>query len=363
MAQIVHIGGHAWTASVVVGRDLQEVRRGPSLGVVFLRAIERAEGHGLQDVEAEGFLRRNRLRQPVQVRLHRLEAVTPQRLPAQYLGILEQNPPEGDEVTVRRPRRVGRLEQLREFAEPRLSAADRDAQRAALRLAELAEAHTNALSTAEHAVQRPHTFRAPGDAVNLTGIAQQKALDLATQEGLVVRMIEARTGRTTPIDVDLGNLTIVRDEARECRAGVIQVPGEEVHASCLGLGCGRFDDVETAILGGTKVLQDRVLKVLRIIVIERAAGDGGAGLAMVGQGRLQARLAISEGVGPDRVDVALLLNVIQHGVHALVHPTEAADLDRDEVLAVVHRLPVSAACRSGRGDLGVAGPAHERCGG
>ena len=81
------------------------------------------------------------------------------------------------------------------------------------------------------------------------------------------------------------------------------------------------------------------MKKLRVVVVERAGVDAGVGgrerVAVIGKAgaRPQALLAIGEGVGPDGVDVALVLNVVEHLVDALVDPGEAADLDADEVLA------------------------------
>ena len=81
------------------------------------------------------------------------------------------------------------------------------------------------------------------------------------------------------------------------------------------------------------------MKKLRVVVVERAGVDAGVGggerSAVVGEARAlaQALLAVGEGVGPDGVDLALFLDVVEHLVDALVDPGEAAHLDADEVLA------------------------------
>ena len=97
---------HARAAGVVVGGELEEVGVVAALGVVLLGAVEGAEGHGLQDVEAEGLGGRDGFAEAVELGLRALKAVGPERLPAEHLGVAEQDAPEGDEVAVERS--VGR---------------------------------------------------------------------------------------------------------------------------------------------------------------------------------------------------------------------------------------------------------------
>src|ERR1035438_7266584 len=97
-AETGEVSRHARAAGVVVSSDLEEVRVVFALGIVLLGTVERAEGHALHQVEAEGFLRRNGLGQTVELGLRALEAVGPETLPAQDLGISEKNAPEGAEV-------------------------------------------------------------------------------------------------------------------------------------------------------------------------------------------------------------------------------------------------------------------------
>ena len=45
-------------------------------------------------------------------------------------------------------------------------------------------------------------------------------------------------------------------------AGIVEVPGEEVHAAGLGFGRDSFDDVELAVAGDAEVLDAGVAEVL-----------------------------------------------------------------------------------------------------
>src|SRR6185312_17430843 len=60
---------------------------------------------------------------------------------------------------------------------------------------------------------------------------------------------------------------------------------------------------------------------------------------------LESRLAVSERVRPDRVDVAPLLDVVEDRLHALIDPRIPAHLDRDKVFAILHRSPRDARSR------------------
>ena len=168
----VEVGGHARAAGVVVGGDLEEVGEVAALGVVLFGAIEGAEGHGLHQVEAEGLGRRDGFGEAVELGLRALEAVGPERLPAEDLGILEQQPPEGGEVAV--GDLLGRgAEELADLAVAGLRARNGDAEVAGLGQAELAEAGGVA-AAGEQAVERALALAAPGDAVDQFGIADEQ---------------------------------------------------------------------------------------------------------------------------------------------------------------------------------------------
>jgi hypothetical protein len=84
---------------------------------------------------------------------------------------------------------------------------------------------------------------------------------------------------------------------------------------------------------------------------------------MIGQSCGKTSLPVTEGVGPDGIDIAFLLNVIQYSVHPFIHPPETTNLNGDEVLAVIDRsAAVTAPCRPRRSFLSVALAADKRCG-
>ena len=113
----------------------------------------------------------------------------------------------------------------------------------------------------------------------------------------------------------------------------------------MGLRRHLLDHVELAVAGQAEVLDAGLLEVLQVVVVERARVDAGVGSGqrdpVIGQAatRAQPLLAVGEGVRPHRVDPALLLDVVQHLVDALVHPRKPPHLDANKVLPALHRSP------------------------
>src|ERR1035437_1703718 len=339
----VQVGRHARTARIVVGGDLQIVRVVFGARIVLLGAVKRAERHVLHDVKSERLLGGDRLRRAVQFRADRMITVGPQLLPAQDLGIIEQQPPERYEITVGRPLVFrGGTEQLVERAVAGLRALYRDAafpRFCAAMFAETSDALAGPTTT-DRVLERPHPLAAPSDPVHLARVAAEIALDFPDEMAAVVWVIEARVDSAPAIDVYLRDLRRVRNVTDHPSALVVIVPAEEIHSAGFDLGSDFGDDVEFAVIRRTEFVQDGIAEILRVVVIECTAGERGIPVpTMVGQRdgavrRIARAHYIVIGVGPHRVDVALLLQIIEDLIDSLVDPGMRLHLNGDEVPAV-----------------------------
>ena len=83
-------------------------------------------------------------------------------------------------------------------------------------------------------------------------------LDLAAEVGAEVGIVEAGVGGAAAVQVDLAEFGVAGCGAGERGRGVVEVPGEEVHAAGLGLGRDRLDDVELAVAGEAEILEGGV---------------------------------------------------------------------------------------------------------
>src|SRR5437899_1192895 len=152
-------------------------------------------------------------------------------------------------------------------------------------------------------------------------------------------MIETRAGGAFAVRVDFRDLRKAGNAAVHARNGVVVIPADEIHAARFDLGSYVADDVELAVVRRTKILEDRVPKIFLIVVVEGAAGKSRwTRFAMVRQrdGAVRRHAGFREivRVGPDRVDSALLLQVVQQRVDALIDPRVRLHLDSDVVFAV-----------------------------
>lgn len=121
-----------------------------------------------------------------------------------------------------------------------------------------------------HVVYRPHAFTAPHDAIDLAGILREIRFNLAGEVRTIVGIVKAGTSCASAIDVYLGNLNKARNALHHYWEGVVVVPCEEIHPAGLHFRSDRCDHIEAGFIRGTEVFKRRVMKILRIIIIEGA---------------------------------------------------------------------------------------------
>ena len=178
--------------------------------------------------------------------------------------------------------------------------------------------------------KRALPLRSPHDSVDVIGTGI--VLDQAGQEIPVVRIVDAQRLRIPPVQIPLLHLL----DVRQVGAKHVLKPADDFHAALLGGREHLGENIQVAVVGRARVLENRVLVVLRMRGGEVPAVEIEIVLllAVIGQ-RLARNLpsrnpaTVGEYSKKQGIHAAAFLKHIQNFLGAFIHKRNCSHLDAD----------------------------------
>src|SRR5262245_10461397 len=256
----------ARATAVVIDHHLQIIRSLTELLVVLFGAEERAERVVVPDVPTDLNAIVDAFGGPINFAINLILAVGPEFLPCQNFWVVQQQAPEGDEISVARSGAgVGGARKFIQFDQALARPLHADAALAPLSSAVFAEAGKSraaiesAVARADRIVERPLSLRAPHNAINLVRL--DVVLNQRVEEMTDIGVIQTRLASAPAVDVHLRHLLEIGDQSR-----IVDVlePAIALHAARFGFGHNSGEQVEIPEVRRAQIFEDRFVVILRM---------------------------------------------------------------------------------------------------